>query len=105
MPCCQLPCQVIHQPPPPPTCPPSPASGPPLSTCLSANQPTRPQNEDTEEGGGQTDSGAPPRLQLRPAAAVRPHFPECTLSVATLGSAAFVDVKGHVTDIWFHVRI
>lgn len=34
---------------PPPTCPPSPTNGLALSTCLSANQPIRPQNEDTEE--------------------------------------------------------
>lgn len=78
----RVPCLLI---PPPPTCPPSPSSGPALSTCLSGNQPIRAQNEDTEEVG-QTDSGsAPSRGQLRPAAFGRQssvtdglQFPQCT---------------------------
>lgn len=41
-----------------PTCPPSPTNGLALSTCLSVNQPIRPQSEDTaEEAAAQNDGG------------------------------------------------
>ncbi|KAG7239569.1 hypothetical protein INR49_028720 [Caranx melampygus] len=41
-----------------PTCPPSPTNGLALSTCLSVNQPIRPQSEDTaEEEAAQIDGG------------------------------------------------
>lgn len=64
---------------PPPTCPPSPTNGLALSTCLSANQPIRPQNEDTEVEG-QTDSGASWKfrpLQFRPAGVIYHHLLCC----------------------------
>lgn len=71
--------KLIHQPlRSPPTCPPSPTNGLALSTCLSANQPIRPQNEDTEEEEEQADSrccweNPPSLLHLRPVI-VRSHL-------------------------------
>lgn len=81
---------------PPPTCPPSPTNGLALSTCLSVNQPIRPQNEDTEEEEEQTDSrwcweNPPSLLQFRPVM-FRSYLSLLLLLFTLLTSPTFISV-------------